>query len=247
MNKRDEILEGRFEKAMTLMHSGKFENSMQIFDAIYQERPDSKLAARALFHQGEILNKSLGRYQEALVSYLQLLKQYPHSDMALASQRRVAEIYKYRFQDNPAAIVAYQNLLDMGTPDRAEGLYEIADSYFKLNNFEQARIEFERFLEKHPDSEKTAEVTYRIGVCLYIEGELKDSEDALQGVIETWPNDPFSVEARFTLGKVLEEQERLKESLRIFEGLRGSYSNQVALEKKITQVKDRIKKKKKAI
>lgn len=247
MNKRDDILEGRFEKAQNLMHKGEFENSVQIFEAIYQDRPDSKLAARALFHQGEILNESLGRYQEALVSYLQLLKQYPHSDMALSSQRRVAEIYKYRFQDNPAAIVAYQNLLDMGTPDRAESLYEIADSYFKLNNFEQARIEFERFLEKHPDSEKTAEVTYRIGVCFYIEEKPEDSEEMLYRVIERWPEAPFSIEARFTLGKVLEEQERLKESLRIFEELRGSYSNQVALEKKITQVKDRIKKKKKAI
>ena len=245
--KREEMLQGRFQTALSLMQEGRVESSAKIFEDIYQNRPDSKLAAKALYHRGELLNDNLGRYKEALVSYLQLLERYPDNEMALHSQKQVAEIYKYRLQDHSAAIVAYQDLLDMGTSDRADNLYEIADSYFKLNNFEQARIEFEKFLEEHPDSNETAEVTYRIGVCLYIEGKLEDSEEVLHRVIETWPNDPFSIEARFTLGEVLEEQARLKESLRIFEELEGAYSNQEVLEKKTIQIRERIKKKKKAI
>ncbi len=246
-HKRDDLLQARYEEAMELMRAGSYDESIGLFSAIHEGRPDSKLAPQALFHRGEILNISLKKYEEALVAYLQLLKEYPNDAMALRSQRRVAEIYKHRLQDNSSAIVAYQNLLDMGTTEPAESQYEIADSYFKLNNFEQARIEFEGFLREHPESPRIAEVTYRIGVCLSIEGELEKSEEVLRRVVESWPEAPYAIEARFALAEVLEEQERLKESLRIFEQLQGIYPNPQALEKKISQVRERIKKKKKAI
>lgn len=246
-HKRDDLLQARYEEALELMRAGSYEEAIGVFTRIHEGRPDSKLAPQALFHRGEILNITLKQYEEALIAYLQLLKEYPNADLALRSQQRVAEIYKHRLQDNSSAIVAYQNLLDMGTSRQARARYEIADSYFKLNNFEQARIEFEGFLEEHPDSEKVPEVTYRLGVCLSIEGELQESEEVLRRVVETWPEAPYTVEARFALAEVLEEQERLTESLTVFEKLKGEYPNPQALEKKLSQVRERIRKKKKAI
>ncbi len=246
-DKRDDLLQRRFEEAQNLLRDSRYKEASRAFGKIHESRPRSDLAPRALFHQGEILNITLKQYKKALIAYLQLLEQYPQSDLAIRSQKKVAEIYKYRLQDNSSAIVAYQNLLDMGTTEPAESQYEIADSYFKLNNFEQARIEFEGFLREHPESPRIAEVTYRIGVCLSIEGELEKSEEVLRRVVESWPEAPYAIEARFALAEVLEEQERLKESLRILEKLQGIYPNPQALEKKISQVRERIKKKKKAI
>jgi TolA-binding protein len=66
-------------------------------------------------------------------------------------------------------------------------------------------------------------------------------------VIKELPDDHFATEARFSLAAVLEEQERLRESLKILVELEDDYPNRDALERKKTQVEERIKKKKRAI
>jgi hypothetical protein len=66
-------------------------------------------------------------------------------------------------------------------------------------------------------------------------------------VSEKWPESPYSIEARFGLAGVLEEREELKAALVVLRQLRGVYPSPELLEKRITQVEDRIKKKQKAI
>ncbi|PLX83316.1 MAG: hypothetical protein C0617_12370 [Desulfuromonas sp.] len=243
----DEIRAGRFARAEEQLRQGRYEEATKSFRDLYDSAPDFHLAPMALFQSGETLNLFLKRYPEALLTYLLVVRDYPDTDLAREAQRQAAEIYKYRLQDYGRAVVGYQKLLDRGAPEGDRIQYEIADAYFRLNNFEQARIEFDSLLKDYPDSSLVAEVQYRIAVTLSLEGALDSALEAFGRVVGNWPDSPYALEARFGMAAVLEEKEELSRALQILEALRGRYSNAEALATKIDQVRERIRKKKKAI
>jgi len=243
----DQRLEARFIKAEKLVGTGDYEAAIAIFRGIHHGHGNFHLAPQALFRSAEVLNHYLERYHEAILAYLTVEKDYPDTEQAGKAQEQVAEIYKNRLRDYGRAIVAYQKLLDAGVPDGDRIQYEVADSYFRLNNFEQARIEFESLLKNYPGSPLIAEVQYRIAVAYSLEGASREAEEAFRVTMKTWPESPYAVEARFGLATVLEERDELRSALDILEELKGVYPNTEALTKEIDQVKERINKKKRAV
>ncbi len=244
VSKPDQFLEVDFERAETLFEQGEYKEAVALYQSIHKRQPDFHLAPQALFQSGEILNLFLNKYHEALIAYLRLIKDYPHSEFALRAKRQEADIYKHRLRDFERAIVAYHNLLDQGgdEPDRLQ--YELADSYFRLENFEQARIEFEILARDFPHSTLLPEVNYRIGAAWSLEGELKKAEEIFRHTMHTWPEETYGLEAAFALAAVLEEREELLASLQILDDLTELYPNREILDKKTDQVRERIRKKK---
>lgn len=239
----DGILEKRYRKALAQRDAGDFAGAAEQLHILQAKHPDCEHAAEALFIAAELQHLSLGRYQEALLDYLSLERDYAATPQAIEARRRVAELYKYRLDDQARAISAYQRLLDEGEEDADRLQYEVADSYFRLNNFEQARIEFENLLKQTPASSLAPEVQFRIAVTYALEGNADQAMAAYREVTSRWPQSPYSIEARFGLATVLEERERLRDALVILEELQGSYSNQEALAQRIAHLKGRIDKK----
>lgn len=243
----DRWLEADFQRAEDLVAQGKYTAAESAFRRIYEHHPDFRRAPEALFQAGQVLNLYLKRYPDALLSLLLVEKDYPESPQAEQAQRQVAEIYKYRLREFAEAVVAYQKLLDDGAADGDRIQYEIADAYFRLGNFEQARIEFESLLKNWPASPLVAEVRYRIATAYALDGDLEAAEKAYRGMLKAEPDSSFASEARFALAGVLEEQGKLLDALKILEALKGVYANPEVLRQKTEQVEERIRKKRKAI
>lgn len=243
----DSLLEEDYLQAESQLAGGNYEKALDGFEAIYRRHPTFHLAPQALFQSAEILNLYQRRYQQALLNYLLVEKEYPENELAQKAQIQVAEIYKNRLQDYSRAIIAYQKLLDGGKGEADRIQYEIADSYFRLENFEQAHIEFDNLLKNYPQSPLQAEVRYRIGVTSSLEGDTAGAVKAFREVAKNWPQSPYALEARFSLATVLEEREELQAALEELRQLKGIYPNAEALEKKVEQVQRRIEKKKRAI
>ncbi len=243
----DRILEEDYARAETMVEKGEYEEAVDLFRRIFERHPRFHLASQSIFQAGEILNLYLKQYHEALLAYLHVEKDYPESEWAAKAQMHVAEIYKYRLRDYGRAIIAYQKVIDAGNGNGDEVQYEIADAYFRLENYEQARIEFESLGKNFADSSLLAEVNYRIAIAWSLDGELLEAEKNFRRTMEEFPESPYAREAAFGLASVLEEQEKLREALKILEDLDGTYSNPEVLAKKTEQVRERIRKKKKAI
>jgi len=243
----DKILEGDFARGEKLQLEGKYEDAATVFETLYDRHPGFHRAAEAIFQTGEIRNLYLHSYHEALLAYLLVERDYPDSPLAERALKQVADIYKNQLREYLRAIVIYQKLLDMGGKYSSEAQYEMADCYFRLNNFEQARIEFESFLKNFPDSERAAEVQYRVATAASLEGNLDKALDTFKLVSKNWPDSAYAVEARFGQAGVLEEREELRSALQILEDLRDVYPNPKILKKRIEQIEERIKKKKHAI
>ncbi|ALC14808.1 hypothetical protein DSOUD_0006 [Desulfuromonas soudanensis] len=243
----DKVLDKDFARAEALVEEGEYQRAADSFRSLYDHHPGFARAPEALFQAGEIQNLYLKRYHEALLAYLLVEKDYPESVYFRRAQAQVADIYKNRLRDYSRAIVAYQKLLDGGAPNLDSVQYEVADIYFRMNNFEQARIEFESLLKNYPESPLVPEVHYRIGVAYSLEEAPAEAEEAFRAVIKEWPDSPYAVEARYGLAGVLEDQEQLRSALQVLEDLQGIYPNAEALAQRTEQVRERIRKKKKAI
>ena len=243
----DQRLYATFNQAEELILVGEYDQAVALYSRIYEDYPDFTLAAKSLFRSGEVQNLFVNQYHDALLAFLRLEKDYPDSLHVLPALEQEADIYKNRLRDYGRAAALYQKLVDLGREPGDRFVYELADCYFRLNNFEQARIEFENLLKSWPESSYVIEVRYRIGVAYSLEGKLREAEEIFSQVIKDIPDDMFATEARFALASVLEEQERLRESFKILVELEKDYPNPEALARKKAQVEERIKKKKRAI
>ncbi len=240
-------LEETFQDGLALRQAGKYSEAVELLVKLYDEYPDFERAPQVLFQTAELQDLYLGHYSEALLTYLLLERHFPGAEEVLSARQQVAVLYKYRLNDCGQAIAVYQKILGQPGPENDQLQYEVADCYFRLNNFAQARIEFESLIKNYPHSALVAEVLYRIAMTYALESKLPEAAGAYRLVIERWAESPYALEASFGLATVLEEQEELLEALKILEELSGIYPKQGILERKTIQVRERIEKKKKAI
>lgn len=243
----DTLFNYRIERANRLFNAEQYQAAAKAFQSLQQDHPTQAGAPRALYLAAETRHLYLHQEQEALLAYLLLARDYPDSPEALDAELRAADIYKNHLRDYNQALSLLQKVADSDPPNPDQVQYEIADTYFRLNNFEQARIEFESLANNFPDSSLLPEVQYRIGMALVFEKKLPEAARSLERVAELWPGHRYAIEARFHLAGVLEEQENLQRALAILRELQGIYPQADILAERTRQVEERIRKKKKAI
>lgn len=213
---------------------------------VYQRYPRSKEAAEALLKIGKIWQYDYRDAQKALLSYLQLEHDYPSSPLIFTAREEAAQIVKYTLHDYSRAVEFYYRLLELnaGSPDQY--YYEIADCYFRLENYPQTRIELEILLETYPESSLAAAALYRKGGILLLEGEAGAAQQNWQYLIEQYPDSKYRVQAEFDLAKLLEEEAHLQEALQRYQQLEGKVESPL-LREKIEHLQQRIAAKKEAI
>lgn len=244
---RQARFEEMFQEGLLLREAGKYEQSVDQFMKLYLEQPSFQRIPQTLYQAAEMQNLYLAQYSEALLNFLLIERDFPDAEEVVPARKQAAALYKYRLNDCSQAIVVYQKILDQSGFEDAQLQYEVADCYFRLNNFDQARIEFESLLKNYPQSNLIAEVQYRIAMTYTLESKLPEAAGAYRLVMERWPESPYALEAGLGLATVLEEQEELKAALKVLDGLAEKFPNQEILRQKRAQVSERMEKKKKAI
>ena len=165
-------LEETFQNGVALRQAGKYVEAVDLFEKLHDEYPDFERVPQSLFQSAEIQDLYLGRYSDALLTYLLLERDFPEAAEVVQARKQVAVLYKYRLNDCGQAIAVYQKVLDQPDPENDQLQYEVADCYFRLNNFDQARIEFDSLTKSYPQSLLIAEVQYRIAMTYALEGKL---------------------------------------------------------------------------
>lgn len=243
----DKVFAYRFERASDLLVRGDYQEAVIALQELQQDYPEQAGAPRALYLAAETLDLQLQQHQQALLAYLVLARDYPESPESLDAELRAADLYKNQQHDFGQALSLLQKVADSSPPHPDQVQYEIADCYFRLNNFEQARIEFDSLLHNFPDSILAPESEYRIGMTYAFEKDYPQAATLLEQMAKRWPGNRYAIEARFSLAGVLEEQELLRRALSVLKGLEGEYPHPDILQQRIDQVEQRIRKKQKAI
>ncbi len=237
------------DRAINLENAGEINQALAVYAEVSNTYSDTPQAETALYNSALIWQKRLQDNKQALLLYLRLEYLYPDSKYLFLSRKEAAWIVKYSMADYYQAIGYYQRLyatVDETHPANEYFLYEVADCYFRLENYSQARLELENLLLNHPDSQLRALTLYRVGELSFLEGRIKSAKEYWQQVINEFPESSYSEDAKFNMARLEEENQNLKEALQAYESLKN-FSQRDIVENKIQHLKKRITEKNKVI
>ena len=234
------------QEAVTRQARGRAAAAEQLYQKLTREYPETPQAVRALLHLAELQLYEKDDEQRALLYFLQLEHDYPGSPLVRPAREQAAALIKTHLRDYARAIAYYERLLRMegGSPDRY--LYEIADCYFRLENYPQARTELESLLEQFPGSPLAPAALYRRGGILLLEERGDQARAAWEELIRSYPDSAYRPRAAFNLAKLLEEREQLEEALESYRALED-FPHPALLKKTIEHLEQRIANKQKSI
>lgn len=240
----EQRLESDYHRAEELVAQGSYDQAVTALTELHQDHPGHPLGREALYKAAEVRSLYQQQFAEAILGFLAVEETYPNSEIGLQAQRQVAEIYKTRLRDYPRAVAFYKQLLARGVTDSDRMQYEIADAFFRMNDFQQGLLEYQALRDNYPDSPLQAEVRYRMGITLSLQGKPKEAEAVFREVISQWPQSPFTLESKFSLATVLEERDELMAAMTVLEELKGSYPNTELLNRRLEQLRERLVNKK---
>ncbi|MBI4418988.1 MAG: tetratricopeptide repeat protein [Ignavibacteriales bacterium] len=147
----------------SFVRMGEFENGIKYYLMALEHYPDSRLRDYALYAIGWAYQTKKD-YQKAIEWYKKLPGQFPDSDLIPASMVRVGECY-FGMREYRSAIQelssSRQGITRPG--ELGEALYLIAESYYHLAEFEEARKGYEHFLATVPGHKLTNDVVFALG------------------------------------------------------------------------------------
>lgn len=234
----------RFKKAEQDFGGGRFTEAIEKYDYIANNFQLTPYAPKSWYRIAYIYGHFLGDKRKAIGVYYTLISVYPESPAAFSARRDLAEIYSAD-GDHTKAVEQYQWMLD-NIKDPLEGeryRYIIAEEYFKMNDFMQARAEINELLESASSEDIIAKAYLLRANTYYLEGDSNKAIDAYEETISAVPDPEIAFKARFNLAKALEEADRLKEALAVLETLKGEYPNKEAVIASMDWIRKRMREK----
>ncbi len=221
----------------------RYNNSVEKYEAIISKFPDGEFTDLSFLRLGEIYRLNLGNEEKALV-YFYRLAQKGKTKYKLIAQENIANIYENDLRDYDQAIIEYQKLIHL-SPDPEvvdQSQFKIALCYFKKGDYFQAITEFEILERDYPDSKLIEEGIFQKLNCYYILGVCEKAIKGYKQFLSDFPSSKYSGEAKYCIGNCLEEKEELTEALKIYKSIQEKNFNKKVLEKKISGLEERIKK-----
>ena len=101
---------GPYDAALALYYKGEYSKALEAFKAFLQSAPGSSLAPNAMYWEGEC-QYSLGKHDQAIMIFKDVVTKYPKHDKAAASLLKAGYAYE-RMKDMDNARFYWQILLD---------------------------------------------------------------------------------------------------------------------------------------
>lgn len=225
---------------------GRYGDAVELLRKVISINPENKSGAKALYKLGFTLESFLKDFEGALFNYQEFIRLSQDRVSVYEVQKRIANIYFEQNREPDKAIAAYKKLITFNPESLENDLFQfrIAEAYFRQNNFEQSRFEYQQLLERFPRSQFTARARYEVGNTYYMEGKYDIAIEALKQVLRHHSMSEYAVEANFLMAQCFEQQEKLQNALQMYETVKGRYPAAEVLELRIQEVKKRITKKK---
>lgn len=131
------------EAAETKLAETKYSETVEILRKVISLNPENKLAIKAMYKLGFVLETYARDYPGAIFNYQEAIRLSQDPVSVYEIQKRVANIFFEQIPDSEKAIEAYRKLLSF-SPGSLEAdffQFRVAESFFKQNNFEQARTD----------------------------------------------------------------------------------------------------------
>lgn len=165
---------------------------------------------------------SIGKYQDAIRGYQELLNRFPESHYAADSLYEIAKMYKYNLKKPDEAIAKYEELLRRYPKSEfvKTASYEIAEILDQLGKKTDALVKYRNIITKFGRADIVEKAYFGMGDILQNDKQFAQARDAYQKLAETFPSGSLRAGALYrsavcsrTLG---DTSAALKEFLRVY-------------------------------
>jgi len=172
-----------FEAAQARWREGNYDDALRLNTLLYDRDSQARYAADALLNNGNIYYLNLRRLDKAIDAYQKLITDFPDSPQSYKAREQLAEVYRNEIGDLTAAIYEYEKLLEADRLDnRTQIQLRMADTYFKLNDFDRALRELRRIEEAGVTGHDLDQVRLKIGTIYQIHKRFETAVPAFEAV-----------------------------------------------------------------
>lgn len=175
-----------FGRAEGAQRVGNYPEAVQLYNAYLQKYPQGQFSEKSLYNLGNIYYLNLRDSSKARESYQKFLEQYPTSQYAFNVGERLGQLYERDFEDYAKAIDMLEQV-SLRTPSHQDWRrvrYEVAQDYFRLDQFDQAIVEFNKIIEDQPDDHRSDEARIELAAIYEIRQQWREAIAQLQQVID---------------------------------------------------------------
>ena len=162
-------LRAAYRRARLYMDAGDYESAAAHFNVIARENPPADLAAASLYYLGESLLET-GAADKADAAFARVLKEHPGSMFHAYALMQRGDIHRDRWTaaadadaadaDKYAALALgfFGKVLERPGTDRsaAEALFQMAEIYFRQQDFERSSERYRQLMTRFPDDERSS-------------------------------------------------------------------------------------------
>lgn len=204
-----------FGKAEGALRVGSHELAAQYYEAYLQKYPQGEFAERSLYNLGNVYYLHLRNAGKARVAYERFLKKYSTSQYAFTTGERLAELYERDLKDIRKAIEVLEEI-SMHTPSRNDWRrvrLEIANDYFRLDEFDQALLEYKKLIDDQPQEKRSDEARLKMAAVYEIRKQWHEAVNQLRQVTENSQCEECKRHAQFEIVDCYESLEQYDQAL----------------------------------
>jgi TolA-binding protein len=169
--------------------------------------PARELRTRGLAHLADLCYLDLSDTKCASDSYRKLIENYPEAPETFQARAHFAEMLRDRMARPRDAIAQYKALAAYaGKPGLDDFQYQVAQTYFSLRDYAQARAESRALLDRFDGSSHATQARFLIASCYELEAQRPEAVKSYEDLLSRDPDGELAPKARVALAKLLELQ-----------------------------------------
>lgn len=206
-----------FKKVSVLSQKGEKELSLAELEKIFSS--SAKSADKALFEKGQLLAE-IGKTEEALAAYRQVVEGHPASEYAKNALYQSA-VVRMKAGQTDEAKQSFREFASRHSQDvDAElALLQVVQVDLDAKKFNDAFEGAEAFIQTHPSSPILDIAYYKLGVAAAGLGRFGHAAVVFQKVVDGHPSSKLYVEALYGAAVSLENARKIADAIPLFERL----------------------------
>lgn len=220
------LVETRYRLAEAALTSGDLKLAATLFYDIAKRYPESEYADVVLFSAADA-NEKLGQWKEAARIYDTLVTRYPKSNQAAGALFNAALALE-RDSNFVKASDTYERLV-RSYPQASQikdALFNLALCYEKLGRLDKVAETHERFAALFPQAEEVERLLFESAKFYRKSNMAERALKVFRRFSQSYPGNPLAVEALYTAGSILMEQNRKTAALAEWEAAANLNANQ---------------------
>lgn len=232
-----------FGEAEGALRVGSYELAAKYYEGYLQKYPHGEFAERSLYNLGNVYYLRLRDAAKAQIAYEQFLKKYSTSQYAFTTGERLAQLYERDLKDIRKAIEVLEEI-SLRTPSRNEWRrvrLEIATDYFRLDEFDQALLEYKRLIDDQPKEKFSDEARLKMAAIFEIRKQWREATAQLREVIDHSQCAECKRHAQFEIVDCYESLEQYDQALAVLESISPSPEDKEFLGQRLAALKKKTR------